>query len=105
MGTIHAAASLMDGITTRENVTNYGATEVDPLDRFLLGAKPTWSRMTSLGSLEVYGIALLAQHMKHSECKVVRKLYLVPQIAFIGIHTYQGGHNVISRNTFLAQGY
>lgn len=91
LGTIHAAVSLMDGITTRENIANYGATEMDPLDRFFLGAKPGWSRMTPLGSLEVYGIALLAQHMKHSGYKVVRKVYLVPQMAFIAIHTYQGG--------------
>jgi hypothetical protein len=104
LGIIHGAASLMDGITTRTNIT-HGSTEVDPLDRLFLGAKPTWSRMLPLGSLEVYGTALLAQHMKHSKCKVMRKLYLVPQIGFIVHHTYEGGNNVKSRNTFLTQGY
>jgi hypothetical protein len=87
LGAFHGAAALMDGITTRR----YIAYETDPLDRAFLGPTPTWSRMIPLGCLEVYGAALLAQHMKHSKYKVVRKLYRVPQIGFIVQHTYGGG--------------
>ncbi len=80
-------------------------TESDPLDRLFLGPRPTWSRMIPLGSLEIYGAALLAQQMKHSKYKVVRKLYLGPQIFCIGIHTYEGGRNVVRRDTLLQEGY
>ena len=104
LGTIHGAGSLMDGITTRQSVS-HGFTETDPVDRLFLGPKPTWSRMITLGSLEVCGTALLAQHMKHSKYRVLRKLYLIPQIGSIGIHIYEGGHNVTALNTFLTRGY
>jgi hypothetical protein len=104
LGTIHGAASLMDGITTRNGV-DHGFVETDPLDRQFLGPKPTWARMLTLGSLEVYGTALLAQHMKHSKHKIIRDVYLVPQMGLIGIHAYASSQNVLTLNTFLARSY
>ncbi len=103
LGLMHGGASLMDGITTRQCPSEFS--ETDPLDRLFLGQRPTWSRMIPLGSVEIFGTALLAQHMKHSKWKIVRQLHSAPQIFFITQHTYEGAHNVIETNAFLKQGY
>jgi len=103
LGFIHGSASLMDGITTRHCPVEF--VETDPLDRLFLGQRPTWSRMIPLGSLEIFGAALLAQHMKHSKWKLVRKLHSAPQILFVAQHTYEGADNVTQTNAFLKRGY
>ena len=82
-----------------------GTTEADPVDRFFLGPKPTWPRMIVFGSMEIYGAAVLGQQMKHSRFKVVRRLYLAPQIAFIGLHTYAGANNVKIHASLIKEGY
>lgn len=104
LGTVHSAAAIMDGITTRQ-CTTMGTTEGDPMDRLFLGPKPTWARMIVFGTMEIYGAAILAQQMKHSRFKVVRRLYLVPQIGFIGIHTYAGANNVNIHASLVKEGY
>jgi len=100
LGIIHAAASLMDGVSTRQSPNEFH--EADPADRLFLGREPTWSRMILLGTLEIFGTALLAQRMKHSRWKVARRLYVAPQIVLIGMHTYAGGHNVVLTSNYLA---
>ena len=104
MGIVHSAAAIMDGITTRR-CTTIGTTEGDPVDRFFLGSKPTWARMIPFGGMEVYGTALLAQHMKHSRFKAVRMFYLAPQIGLIGLHTNAGANNVKILSFLLKEGY
>ncbi len=104
LGIIHVAGALTDGVTTRRFVT-LGYAEGDPVDRLFLGQRPGWSRMIPFGGLEVYGAALLAQRMKHSKFKVARRLYLAPQIAFIAIHAYETGNNIIVVNATSPQGY
>ena len=104
LGTMHSAAAIMDGITTRRCTTR-GMTEGDPVDRFFLGPKPTWARMIPFGGMEVYGTALLAQHMKHSRFKAVRMFYLAPQIGLIGLHTNAGANNVKIRASLVKDGY
>ena len=103
LGLIHGGASLMDGITTRQCPIEF--VESDPLDRLFLGQRPAWSRMVPLGSLEIFGAALLAQHMKHSKWKTFRKLHAAPQLFFITQHTYEGARNVAETDTFLKRGY
>lgn len=104
LGTVHSAAAIMDGITTRRCIV-IGTTEADPVDRLFLGPKPTWPRMIVFGSMEIYGAAILAQQMKHSKYKVVRRLYLAPQIGIIGLHTYAGANNVKIRASLVKEGY
>jgi hypothetical protein len=104
LGTVHSAAAIMDGITTRRCIV-IGTTEADPVDRLFLGPKPTWPRMIVFGSMEIYGAAILAQRMKHSRFKVVRRLYLAPQIGLIAIHTYAGGNNVKILGFLRKEGY
>lgn len=104
LGTLHSAAAIMDGITTRRCIV-MGTTEADPVDRLFLGPKPTWARMIPFGGMEIYGAAVLAQQMKHSKFKVVRRLYLAPQIGFIGLHTYAGANNVKIRASLIKEGY
>jgi|SRR5208282_1574055 len=104
LGLLHSAAAIMDGITTRRCTTR-GMTEGDPVDRFFLGPKPTWARMIPFGGMEVYGTALLAQHMKHSRFKAVRMFYLAPQIGLIGLHTNAGANNVKIRASLVKDGY
>src|SRR5208337_2922344 len=62
LGTMHSAAAIMDGITTRRCIV-MGTTEADPVDRLFLGPKPTWDRMIPFGGMEIYGAAVLAQQM------------------------------------------
>jgi len=104
LGLLHGAAAIMDGITTRR-CTTMGTMEGDPVDRFFLGPKPTWARMIPFGGMEVYGTALLAQHMKHSRFKAVRMFYLAPQIYLIGLHTSAGANNVKIRASLVKEGY
>ena len=96
LGAIHGAASVMDGITTTQGPAYLQ--EGDPVARLFLGRRGTWSRMLPLGSLEVFGTALLAQRMKHSSWKLARRLYVAPQILAIAWHTEEGSQNVLLTN-------
>lgn len=104
LGLLHSAAAIMDGITTRR-CTTMGTTEADPVDLLFLGPKPTWARMIPFGGMEVYGTALLAQHMKHSRFRALRTFYLAPQIGLIVLHANAGANNVKIRAALVKEGY
>jgi hypothetical protein len=79
---VQTAVLISDGITTK--LTNRrGYTEVDPVARFFIGRRPTWSRMASLGAFQVVAETWLAERMKTSQHPWVRRLWWMPQI--IGI--------------------
>jgi hypothetical protein len=93
LGVLQGSAELFDGIATHRFVhapTCPLCVEVDPVCRFFLGPKPTWPRMLTMGTLEVFGAAYLHQSMRRSPYKLVRWLAPIAPLTLTGIHIGQG---------------
>lgn len=78
-----SAALVADGITTRERV-RLGYTELDPVTKVFLGSRPTWVRMAPLGALQCLLETWLAERMRTSRSRWVRRLWWLPQSVGIG---------------------
>lgn len=78
-----SAALVADGVTTRERV-RLGYKELDPVTRVFLGSKPTWARMAPLGAVQCLLETWLAERMRTSTHKWIRRLWWLPQSAGIG---------------------
>src|SRR5229473_3158108 len=91
--TIHAAALVSDGVTTRQFLRR-GYTEVDPVARILIGSKPTWARMAPLGAAQVIAGMWLAQRMATSRHVWVRRFWWLPQVMGIAGNLAATGHNI-----------
>ena len=83
LGLSQAAVLVEDGITTREQV-RLGYTEVDPLTKAVLGSRPTWARMAPLGALQCLLETWLAERMRASPNRWIRRLWWLPQSVGIG---------------------
>jgi len=73
-----SAALLYDGVTTRQFL-NRGYVEIDPFARVFIGRKPTWGRMAPMGMVQVAAEMWLAERMKTSRNRWVRRLWWLPQ--------------------------
>lgn len=98
---LHTAAIVDDGISTAANIGD-GATEGDPVARLFIGKHPTWKRMAPAGAGEIIAETWVAERMKTSNHKWVRRIWWVPQVADITVNVYgmsynlrYGGHSVI----------
>jgi hypothetical protein len=78
-----SAALVADGITTRERV-RLGYTEFDPVTKIFLGSRPTWARMAPLGVVQCLLETWLAERMRTSTHKWVRRFWWLPQSVGIG---------------------
>jgi hypothetical protein len=93
LGLFQAGAELFDGIGTHRYVNApscRSCIEGDPVCRFFLGRRPTWPRMVTLGTLEVFGAAYLQQGMRRSPHKLLRWLAPATSLALTTIHIDQG---------------
>ena len=86
------AALVADGITTRQIIIQ-GGVEKNPVARVLIGERPTWGRMIPVGVVEVIGAFYLGQKMRHSNNRVIRRLWWVPQVLAIAGHSAAAIHN------------
>lgn len=78
-----SAALVADGITTRQRVS-LGYTEFDPVTRAILGSRPTWARMAPLGAVQCLLETWLAERMRTSTHKWIRRFWWLPQSVGIG---------------------
>lgn len=92
LGLAQGAAEAWDGYTTRRNIES-GHYEADPISRAFIGRYPTWDTMIPAGTLQVVGTALLAERMRRSRNRFVRKLWFLPQAASIGVSLAMVRHN------------
>jgi hypothetical protein len=80
---VHAAAASWDGIETRRGL-NAGWTEADPFTRPFVHSSPA---MVAGGAVEVAAGAIIADRMRHSQFRVLRRTWFlwqtVPTIAHI----------------------
>ena len=93
LGLLQGGAELFDGIGTHRYVhapTCRSCIEGDPLSRLVLGPRPTWPRMLTLGAMEAFGAAYLQQSMRRSPHKLLRWLAPGVPLTLIGIHLGQG---------------
>lgn len=84
LGAVQAAAQVWDGATTVRNVQR-GDYEADPIARAFVGRYPTWGTMAPAGTLQIMGTAMIAERMRRSRNRVVRRLWFIPQAASIGV--------------------
>ena len=78
LGLAQSAVLVADGVTTRERV-RMGYTEFDPVTKIFLGSRPTWGRMAPLGAVQCLLETWLAERMRTSTNKWIRKLWWLPQ--------------------------
>lgn len=91
-----AGAELYDGFSTKRFINGCpNCDEKDPLARALLGSKPTWPRMVAFGTLEAGGAHFVAQWMRRSRNRWVRKFWWAPEAGLITAHLYQGSGNFL----------
>jgi hypothetical protein len=82
-----SAVLVADGITTRQRV-QLGYTELDPVTRVFLGSRPSWARMAPLGALQCLLETWLAERMRTSTHKWIRRLWWLPQSVGIAGNTW-----------------
>jgi hypothetical protein len=85
-----------DGITTARDIAG-GEQEVDPLARLVLGSRPSWNRMIPIGAGVALGSYWIGSKMHHSQNRLLRRLWYVPQVAGILGNAYGTVHNIHSR--------
>jgi hypothetical protein len=95
LGLSQSAVLVADGVTTRDRV-GLGYTETDPVTRLFLGRRPTWGAMAPLGTLQSILEMWLAERMRTSRNKWMRRLWWVPQS--VGITGNAWGVQQNSRN-------
>ena len=78
-----STALLADGVTTRERV-RLGYTKFDPVTKIFLGSRPTWARMAPLGVVQCLLETWLAERMRTSTHKWIRRFWWLPQSVGIG---------------------
>ncbi len=77
-------AQSWDGYTTVRGVES-GGHEADPLARIFIGRYPTWGSMAPAGTMQIVGTAWIAEKMRRSHNRIVRKVWFVPQAASIAV--------------------
>lgn len=92
LAAVSTAAQVADGVTTVD-FERRGYIEVDPISRFLLGERPTWSRMAPIGAAEIVGTAFIAHRMRYSRNRFVHAMWWLPQSIFITVPTAAAIHN------------
>jgi hypothetical protein len=93
LGVAQSAALVTDGITTRERVQQ-GYTETDPVTRLVLGPKPSWGAMAPLGAAQCLLETWLAERMRTSRYKWVRRIWWVPQSVGISGNVWGARENI-----------
>lgn len=78
LSTAQVSLATWDGFTTRSFVRR-GYEEGDPLVKWAIGTRPTWKRMAPMGAAQSIGLMLIAERMRQSHHKWVRRLWWVPQ--------------------------
>ena len=89
---VQSAALVTDGITTKE-CDKPGCSEGDPVSRLFIGRHPTWSRMAPAGAAVAVGQMWLAERMKTSRHKWVRRLWWLPEVAGIAANSVAAANN------------
>jgi hypothetical protein len=89
----HGAAAF-DAYSTRQAV-GHGAVEQDPLMRPFAGS-PAIYAATQVGPVL---FDLLARHMQHSEYRLIRRVWWMPQTLSAGISIFSGVHNLNVANS------
>lgn len=74
---IHAGAMMADGAVT------LGAHEDDAVARAFIGSRPTWGSMLGPGTAELVGETWLAERMRRSKHRWLRRVWWLPQSAGI----------------------
>lgn len=98
LGVAQSAALVTDGITTEQRV-HRGYTETDPVTKLVLGARPTWGGMAPLGAAQCLLETWLAERMRMSRYKWVRRLWWVPQSVGISGNTWGARENISNART------
>lgn len=84
--TAQTAAMVADGISTRRFVAR-GQRERDPIARLAIGSAPTWGRIVPVGAAVVVLQTYLAERMKTSRHEWARRVWWLPQVVSIQVHT------------------
>jgi hypothetical protein len=99
IGLVQAASELYDGVTTRYFLHHCSdCIEGDPLSHFLLGSRPTWARMITVGSIEGFATTYLHQYMRRSSHKMVRRCAPLAPLVVTGVHLVEGSRNLSLKN-------
>lgn len=101
LGIVQGGVELFDGIGTRKYVQApfcRSCTEGDPVCRFFLGPRPSWSRMIVYGSIEDVAATYLHQSMRRSPHRLLRWLAPAAPLTLTGIHMVQG-YGVFNQST------
>lgn len=85
--------SFADGYTTRRMIQR-GYSEMDPITRPVIGKKAPWARMAPAGAAIGIGEMWLAEKMRSSSHKWIRKTWWIPQTFTIGGNIYGIRNNV-----------
>jgi hypothetical protein len=95
LGIVQGGAELYDGVTTRYFVHHCkSCVESDPASRLFLGAKPSWKKMLTFGSIEAFATTYLHQRMYRSSNSFVRGLAPWLPAAIITVHVIEGSRNL-----------
>jgi hypothetical protein len=87
LGMAQSAALVADGVTTTERVRQ-GYTETDSVTKLFLGSRPKWAGMAPLGAAQCLLETWLAERMRSSSHKWIRRFWWVPQSVGIGGNTW-----------------
>ena len=92
LGLAQSAALVADCVTNRQRV-QLGYTEFDPVTKIFLGSRPTWGRMAPLGAVQCLLETWLAERMRTSTHKWIRRFWWVPQSVGISGNIWGVGAN------------
>src|ERR1035438_478786 len=99
IGLVQGASELYDGVTTKYFLHHCSeCLEADPVSHFLLGSRPTWARMITVGSIEGFATTYLHQYMRRSSHKMVRRCAPITPLVLTGIHLIEGSRNLSLKN-------
>ncbi len=88
---IHGAVAYADTYTTQRNLS-LGAVELNPLTRSLqMHGKPLAYASTTAG---VLGVSWIANRMKHSNNRIINKIWWVPQVTLTVGSAYGTAYNL-----------
>jgi hypothetical protein len=99
IGLLQGVSELYDGATTKYFLHHCSdCLEADPVSHLLLGSRPTWARMITVGSIEGLATTYLHQYMRRSSHQMVRRCAPIAPLALTGIHLIEGSRNLSLRN-------
>ena len=82
---LHGSAALADGYSTRLWESRCAYCHEEPLERWAIGARPTWERMAPAGTAEVVAAWALGRELRRHPR--TRHVWWLPQALAIGAHT------------------